>query len=51
MSPHFTEAAYKFLRGLKRNNDREWFNARKPIYEQELKAPMLAVIAEIRPLA
>ena len=37
----------KFLKGLKRNNDREWFNARKDVYETELKAPMLALIGEI----
>ena len=47
MGAHFTEAGLKFLRGIKRNNEREWFNARKEIYERELKAPMLAVIAEI----
>ena len=41
---HFSPAAVKFLRGLKRNNDREWFNARKDVYEAELKTPMLAVI-------
>ena len=28
-----------------KNNDRVWFNARKTIYERELKAPMLALIA------
>jgi uncharacterized protein (TIGR02453 family) len=37
----------KFLRGLKRNNDREWFGARKDVYESELKAPMLALIGEV----
>jgi uncharacterized protein (TIGR02453 family) len=47
MSAHFSPAAMKFLRGLKRNNDREWFNERKSVYEQELKAPMLAVINEV----
>ena len=47
MAAHFQPAAFKFLRSLKRNNDRDWFNARKHLYEQELKAPMLAVIAEI----
>ena len=47
MSTHFTPEAIKFLRGLARNNDREWFNARKPVYERELKAPMLALIDEI----
>jgi uncharacterized protein (TIGR02453 family) len=47
MPTHFTPAALKFLRGLKRNNDREWFAARKHIYESELKAPMLALIDEV----
>ena len=46
-APHFAPAALKFLRGLKRNNDREWFEPRKHIYEAELKAPMLAVIAAL----
>jgi uncharacterized protein (TIGR02453 family) len=45
--PHFNEAAFKFLRGLKRNNDREWFNPRKSIYEAEVKAPMVELIAAI----
>ncbi len=47
MGAHFTETGLKFLRGIKRNNDREWFNARKDVYERELKAPMLAVIGEV----
>jgi len=47
MPTHFTPAALTFLRGLARNNDREWFTPRKAIYERELKAPMLALIAEI----
>ncbi|MEO6802137.1 MAG: DUF2461 domain-containing protein [Granulicella sp.] len=47
MPAHFTPAATKFLRALKRNNDRTWFNDRKPLYETELKAPLLALIAEL----
>jgi uncharacterized protein (TIGR02453 family) len=47
MAVHFTPAAPKFLRALKRNNDRNWFNDRKPLYERELKAPLLALIAEL----
>lgn len=47
MGACFTEASMKFLRGLAKHNDREWFEPRKPIYEAELKAPMLAVIDEI----
>jgi uncharacterized protein (TIGR02453 family) len=46
-SPVFLPEAIKFLRSLKRNNDRVWFDARKPIYERELKVPMLALIEEI----
>jgi len=47
MSVHFSKKATKFLKGLKRNNDREWFAARKDVYERELKAPMLALAEEI----
>jgi len=47
MATHFSNEAMKFLRGLKRNNDRVWFDARKSVYEQELKAPMLALIGEV----
>jgi uncharacterized protein (TIGR02453 family) len=47
MAIHFTPETMKFLRGLKRNNDREWFNARKDVYEHALKQPMLALAEEI----
>ena len=45
----FTPEALRFLRGLsqKKNNTREWFEPRKPVYERELKAPMLALIDQI----
>src|SRR5579883_1800089 len=44
---YFSQKAFDFLRQLKRNNRREWFAARRGIYEQELKAPMLALIEKI----
>ena len=44
---HFSAEALRFLRGLAKHNERAWFDARKPVYEQELKAPMLAIIAEV----
>jgi len=47
MPAHLTPAAHTFLRGLQRHNDRAWFEERKPIYERELKAPFLAIVAEI----
>ncbi len=42
--PYFSEESLKFLRGLKRNNRRDWFDPRKPLFEATLKAPMLKVI-------
>ena len=47
MATHFTPEAMKFLRGLARNNDRAWFEARRAVYEGKLKAPMLALVDEI----
>jgi len=47
MATYFTPEAMKFLRGLKRNNDREWFEARRALYERELRAPMLALVDEV----
>jgi uncharacterized protein (TIGR02453 family) len=47
MATYFSGEALKFLRGLKRNNDRVWFDERKAVYERELKAPMLALIGEV----
>lgn len=43
----FSEDALKFLRGIKRHNDRTWFAARKTIYETELRDPMLALILDV----
>lgn len=43
----FTEETMKFLRGLKKHNDREWFEARRDVYERALKAPMLAFVEAI----
>jgi uncharacterized protein (TIGR02453 family) len=42
--PYFSDESLKFLRGLKRNNRRDWFDPRKPLFESTLKAPMLKVI-------
>jgi uncharacterized protein (TIGR02453 family) len=42
--PYFGPAGLAFLRSLKRNNRREWFEAHKPQFELELKQPMLALI-------
>jgi uncharacterized protein (TIGR02453 family) len=44
---HLRPEGLKFLRSLAKNNDREWFNERKAIYEAELKEPMLAIVRKI----
>lgn len=46
-APYFSPQAIDFLRKLKRNNRREWFEARRDVYERELKAPMLALIERL----
>lgn len=41
----FSPEAISFLRALKRNNRREWFQPRKEKYEKLIKAPMLEFVA------
>lgn len=45
--PWFSPEAIDFLRKLKRNNRREWFEARRDIYEEQMKQPMLALIERL----
>ena len=45
--PYFRPEALTFLRNLARHNERDWFNPRKPIFEAELKEPMLAIVRKI----
>jgi uncharacterized protein (TIGR02453 family) len=44
---HLRPEGLKFLRGIARNNDRDWFVPRKAIFEAELKEPMLAIIRKV----
>lgn len=43
----FSRKTLSFLRSLKRNNDREWFRARKDDYERHVRAPMIAVVEQL----
>jgi uncharacterized protein (TIGR02453 family) len=43
----FSPDAIKFLRALKRNNRRDWFQPRKEKYEALIKAPMLEFAAAL----
>lgn len=46
-APRFSPKAIAFLRALKRNNRREWFQPRKEQYEELLRGPMLGVIEQL----
>jgi uncharacterized protein (DUF2461 family) len=43
----FTQKTLRFLRALKRNNDREWFQAHRDDYDTHVKAPMVLVIERL----
>ncbi len=45
----FRPAAFTFLRGLARHNERDWFKARREVYDAELRFPMECLVAEFRP--
>jgi uncharacterized protein (TIGR02453 family) len=40
----FPPESLRFLRQLKRNNNREWFLAHKDVYELKVKAPMIELV-------
>jgi uncharacterized protein (TIGR02453 family) len=46
---HFTPEFFKFLRQLKRHNDRDWFQANKHRYEGDIQDPFLKFIEDFRP--
>jgi uncharacterized protein (TIGR02453 family) len=43
---HITPALFDFLRELKQNNNRQWFQANKARFEQDVKEPLLEFIAD-----
>jgi uncharacterized protein (TIGR02453 family) len=46
-SPRFTSHTLRFLRALKRNNRREWFQAHRDDYETHVRQPMTAIVAAL----
>jgi uncharacterized protein (TIGR02453 family) len=46
-TPRFTPKTLSFLRALKRNNDREWFRARKDDFDAHVRTPMIGVIERL----
>lgn len=49
MTTYFSDASFKFLRGLARNNDKEWFAAHRAQYEDHLRQPFLRLITDLQP--
>lgn len=47
LAPRFTADSLRFLRALKRNNRREWFNAHRDNYEQHVRQPMTAIVERL----
>ena len=47
MPSPFTARTLRFLRALKRHNDREWFRERKERYETDVRQPMIALLDQL----
>ena len=47
VAPRFPPGAVRFLRALKRHNDREWFRARRAEYDAMIDGPMTAIIERL----
>jgi uncharacterized protein (TIGR02453 family) len=47
--PHFTPALFDFLRQLKKNNNRDWFQKHKARYESDVRHPALRFISDVGP--
>ncbi len=45
--PRFSRETLAFLTRLKRNNRREWFNARKDDYDAVVRQPMIAIVERL----
>ncbi len=46
--PQFEDQLFRFLKQLKKNNEREWFNKNKSRYELEVRGPALDFIRELQ---
>ena len=49
MSTYFSDASFKFLRGLARHNEREWFLAHKADYEAHVREPFQRLLTDLQP--
>jgi uncharacterized protein (TIGR02453 family) len=47
--PHFSVQLFRFLKAVKRHNNREWFLAHKEQYERDVRDPSLRFITDFGP--
>jgi len=45
--PGFPPEAMQFFRGLARNNNRDWFQTRKHLFDEHVKAPMVELVTAL----
>ena len=45
--PGFPAEGLSFLRNLKKNNNRDWFNARKAVFEDKVRKPMIELVRAV----
>ena len=50
MSRYFSDASFKFLRGLARHNEREWFQAHKAEYDEHVRGPFQLLLTDLQPV-
>ncbi|MDO5611247.1 MAG: DUF2461 domain-containing protein [Pseudomonadota bacterium] len=49
MAGYFNDDSLKFLRGLARHNNREWFQQHKADYEAHVRAPFQRLLVDLQP--
>ncbi len=49
MNTYFSDASFKFLRGLARHNDKTWFAAHKADYEAHVRGPFQRLLTDLQP--
>jgi len=50
MPSYFSDASFRFLRALARNNNRQWFHAHKGDYETHIRAPYQRLLVDLQPI-
>ncbi len=50
MTTYFNDKTFKFLRGLAKHNERDWFHAHKQDYEAQLRQPFLRLLTDLQPV-